>query len=312
MVTPHHPPDSKIVFGIQSESLEDYVYHHFGFHLDENPYTGVSSSVACTVKFYDWLDVIRSIGCHQLSCSLMLRQPITEFLECLLSTDDPLRDVPAKFWDLNTRNSACLNLAAGLVRIEPKTFLDGKKLYLIHPVDTNRESPWVLAVNATTALECVRRRLGPHTTDIADFLVTRGIPFSTLQRMTLTPGPHTPPRPTSSLLGTRPTNYRFDLADFSAYQSVCESVLRSKPFCRAALCMGGIVARLARDILPTSAALLGPSPDALEGYQEIKVSGDELFCDDNLSKTYMELICGVYKIPTAQRGMYTIKSLVYY
>jgi hypothetical protein len=307
IITFHPPPDAK-VFGIQSESVEEYVYHRFGFHLDENPYTGVPSSVASAVKFYDWVDVIRSIGAHQLGSSLMHCQPIKEFLECLLSTKDPLRDVPAKFWDLNTTNSVCLNFAAGLVRIEPKTFLDGKMLYLIHPVDASRDSSWVVAVNAMTALECLRRRLGPHATDIADFLITRGMPFSTLQRMTSIPGPRTPPRPISTMLGTLPINYRFNLADFSAYRSICESVLKSKPFCRAALCMGGIVARLAREIIPIGAALLGPSPDALEGSQEILVSGGELFCDDKLSETYTDLICGVYDIPTAQGGMYTIKS----
>ena len=309
VITSHPPPPDTIVSGIQSESVEEYLYHRFGFHLDENRYTGVPSSVARTVKFYDWVDVIRSTGCHQLSSSLIHRQPITDFLECLLSTNDPLRDVPAKFWDLSTTNSVSLNLSAGLVRIEPKTFLDGETLYLIHPVDVSRDPSWVLAVDAVTALECVRRRLGPHATDIADFLITRGIHFSTLQRLTLIPGPRTPPRPISTFLGTRPTNYQFNLADFSAYQSICESVLKSEPFCRAALCMGGIVARLAREIIPIRAVLLGPSPSALEGSQKIIVSGGELFCDDKLSETYTDLICGAYEIPTAQRSMYTIKSL---
>ena len=304
-----HPPPNTIVFGIQSESVEEYVYHRFGFHLDENSYTGVPSSVARTAKFYDWVDVIRSIGCHQLGSSLIHRLPITEFLECLLSTDDPLRDVPAKFWDLNTTNSVCLNFAAGLVRIEPKTFLDGKTLYLIHPVDASRDSSWVLAVDAMTALECVRRRLGPHATDIAEFFITRGMRFSTLQRMTSIPGPRTPSRLISTLLGTRPKNYRFNLMDFSAYKSLRESILKSKPFCRAALCMGGIVARLAREVIPIQAALLGPSPDALEGSQEIMVSDGELFCDDKLSETYTDLICGAYEIPTTQHSMYSIKSL---
>jgi len=58
-----------------------------------------------------------------------------------------------------------------------------------------------------TALELVHRRLGPHTLDIANFLINRGIPFSTLQRITSTPGPRTPPRPISNLLGTWPINY---------------------------------------------------------------------------------------------------------
>jgi len=62
--------------------------------------------------------------------------------------------------------------------------------------------------------------------------------------MTSIPTPHTPPL-ISNLLGTRPISYRFDIADFSAYQTLCDSILKSKPFCRAALCMGGIVARLA-------------------------------------------------------------------
>ena len=97
--------------------------------------------------------------------------------------------------------------------------------------------------------------------------------------------------------------------DFSAYKSLRESILKSKPFCRAALCMGGIVARLAREVIPIQAALLGPSPDALEGSQEIMVSDGELFCDDKLSETYTDLICGAYEIPTTQHSMYSIKSL---
>ena len=137
-----------------------------------------------------------------------------------------------------------------------------------------------------TALECVRRRLGPHTVDIANFLINRGIPFQTLRLMTSIPGPRTPPRPISNLLGTRPKKYRFDVADFSVYQTVCDSFLKSNPFCRAALCMGGIVACLARETIPNTAALLGPSQDALDGLQKIMVCGDELFCDDELSDAH--------------------------
>jgi hypothetical protein len=304
-----HPPDTTIIFAIQTDSVEDYVYHRFGFQLDEHPYTGVPLS-AFTTKFSDWLHVLRSIGCHELNSSLAHRQPIQEFLQCLLSTNDPLRDVPAKFWDLNAKNGASLDLAAGLVRIEPKKFVDGTTRYLIHPVDPNaRSSSWVLAVDAMTALECVRRHLGPHTTDIADFLINRGIPFSTLRRMPSIPGPRTPPRPISTHLGHRPANHKFDLADFSGYQFLCESVVKREPFCRAALCMGGIVARLAREIIPNSTALLGPSQDALEGSQRILVSGDEFFCDDQLSLDYSDLICGVYKIPTGNGSTYTPKFI---
>jgi len=176
-----HPPNPTISFGIQTDSLVDHVYYRFGFHLDENPYTGIPSS-AYSITFGNWLEVRRSIGCHQLDGSLTHCQPIQDFLQCLLSTDDPLCDVPAKFWDLNTSNIASLNLAAGFVRIEPKKFSDGITCYLIRPVGlhASRDSSWILAVDAMTALECVCRRLGPHTIDIANFLINRGIPFSTL------------------------------------------------------------------------------------------------------------------------------------
>ncbi len=240
-----HPPDPMILFGIQTDSLEDHVYYRFGFCLDENTYIDVPSSTS-SATFRDWLEVRRAIGCHEVDGPLSCQRPIQHFLECLLSKD-PLCDVPAHFWDLNASNIAPLNLVAGFIHIEPKEFLDGMTRYLIRPVGLHlsRDSSWVLAVDAMTALECVRCRLGPHTIDIADFLINRGIPFSTLQRMMSTPGPHTPPWPISNLPGTRPMKYQFDLADFSVYQMVCGSILRSNPFCRAALCMGGIVAHLA-------------------------------------------------------------------
>jgi hypothetical protein len=303
-----HPPDPTIVFGIQTDSLEEHMYYRFGFHLDENPYTDVPSS-ASSATFRDWLEVCRAIGCHGVDGSPSCQRSIQQFLECLLSMDP--RDVPAKFWDLNASNIAPLNLAAGFIRIEPKKFLNGITRYLIRPVGlhASRDSSWVLVVDAMTALECVRRRLGPHTIDIADFLINRGIPFSTLRRMTSTPAPCTPPRPVSNLLGTRPMKYRFDLADFSVYQTLCHSILRSNPSCRAALCMGGIVARLARETIPNTAALLGPSQDALDGLQKIFVCGDELFCDDELSDPYKDLICGVYKVHTIHPSMYTVESV---
>jgi hypothetical protein len=304
-----HPSDPTIAFGIQTDSLEDYVYYRFGFHLDEQTDTDVPSS-ASGATFRDWLEVRRAIGCHEVDGSPSCRRPLQDFLECLLSKD-PLRDVPAKFWDLNAGNGAHLNLSTGFIRIEPKSFLDKKTRYLLRPVGlhASRDSSWVLAVDAMTALECVRRRLGPHTVDIADFLINRGIPFQTLRLMTSIPGPRTPPRPISNLLGTWPMNYRFDIADFSVYQTICDSVLRSNPSCRAALCMGGIVARLAREVIPNTDALLGPSQDALDGHQKIFVCGDESFCDDQLSDAYQDLICGVYKVHTVHSSMYTVECV---
>jgi len=67
--------------------------------------------------------------------------------------------------------------------------------------------------------------------------------------------------------------------------------------------MGGIIWRLARQSLPDSAVLCGPSQDALDGCCEVFSCGEEKFCDDALPEAALDLICGVYKIPT-QYGKY--------
>ena len=62
--------------------------------------------------------------------------------------------------------------------------------------------------------------------------------------------------------------------------------------------------RLARETIPNTAALLGPSQDALDDLQKIMVCGDELFCNNELSEAYKDLICGVYKVHTDHLSMY--------
>ena len=49
-----------------------------------------------------------------------------------------------------------------------------------------------------------------------------------------------------------------------------------------------------------------------EGSQQVMVSGGEVFCDDKLSNTYIDLICGVYMIPMVHRSTYMLESLGHY
>jgi hypothetical protein len=154
-----------------------------------------------------------------------------------------------------------------------------------------------------TALECIRRGLGPHTLDIADYLIDHGVPFSTLSSLpTSSRYRKCDPQRVGCLLGRRPKGYTFNLADYAAYTTIRNSYLLSQPNARAALCAGGIVARLAREEMSNLAVLSGPSEAALDGEQAVLTSGNDRFCDDTIPPAVMDLICGVYEVETGERG----------
>ena len=61
-----------------------------------------------------------------------------------------------------------------------------------------------------------------------------------------------------------------------------------------ALRSSGIIARLAREVLPNSNALSGPSYEALNGGRERFICDGEIYVDDSLSVDDLGLICGTY------------------
>ena len=146
-----------------------------------------------------------------------------------------------------------------------------------------------------TALECVRRGLGRHNTiDIANFLISHGVRFRTLERLQNSPTPLTPVRPHCRDLGNRPVGHSFDLADVAGYEALREAFLGSQAHGPFALRSGGIIARLAREVLPNSNALSGPSYEALNGGGERFICDGEIYVDDSLSVDDLGLICGTY------------------
>jgi hypothetical protein len=89
--------------------------------------------------------------------------------------------------------------------------------------------------------------------------------------------------------------YKFDLADFSKYQAMRDTYLESYPSACRALSVGGVLACLAREVLPVSAILAGPSQDALDGNQDILVCNGEIFVDDGLSEETKKMLGGTYE-----------------
>jgi hypothetical protein len=180
--------------------------------------------------------------------------------------------------------------------------VEGNTLYFVEPVEPRPpiDVPWKLVVtNAASACQCIRQVYGPSRKDIAQHLVQSGIPFLTLQQLQQ-PQPLHPSRHLTVCLGHRPENYVPDLADYAAYVEARQAFLRL-PRGRAALTKGGIVWRLAIEILGDNNAVLeGPSADVLTHGHCVKLSnGDELW-DDDLSTEELDLICGVYHVATGK------------
>ncbi|KAF8961285.1 hypothetical protein BDZ97DRAFT_1664433 [Flammula alnicola] len=132
--------------------------------------------------------------------------------------------------------------------------------------------------------------------------------FRTLQRLASQP-PQLQPGSSSSApaLGRRPRGYNFDTADFAKYQTMRDSYLESCDSARRALSVGGVIARLAREVLPVSAILAGPSQDALKGNQDVLICDGEVFVDDGLSTATKKMLCGTYEEDNGtagEKGMY--------
>lgn len=296
-------------------TLDELVYYRYGFSLNENPYTGIPRSLKSEChSFRSWTEVCRAVGGQQLEHSALNRDAIEDFLSLLAGCKNPFKDVPGKYWDLSPLGQKPIvgrSKVFILVKEIQLRVTDGIK-YSISPdprfLDRSRDTSWIVVVDAMTALECIRRGLGPHTIDIANFLITHGVHFHTLERIQDSPDSEKPPvRPQCRYLGYRSLNYVFDLADFAGYEALRDSFLRSQPHGPLALRRGGIIARLAREVLPNSNALSGPTSEALGGQRRRFVCDDdsETYVDDEFLDDELRLICGTYMLgdPHDKKGM---------
>jgi hypothetical protein len=96
-------------------------------------------------------------------------------------------------------------------------------------------------------------------------------------------------------LGLRPAGYIFQTHDYNAYVAARTDVLRSH-LGHAALLKGGVIARLARDIVGASDILSGPEPSTSV---ELGTVGGITLVDDQLSDYLLDVISGVYYVETS-------------
>ncbi|TFK59272.1 hypothetical protein BDN72DRAFT_739393, partial [Pluteus cervinus] len=90
-------------------------------------------------------------------------------------------------------------------------------------------------------------------------------------------------------LGVRPEDWKPRREDYQAYIQVRDNLLRSTVG-RVARLRGGIVGRIAAEVVPDHRVLRGPqAPQEIIGTSE-----DYIYVDDGISEDHLDLICGVY------------------
>ena len=177
-----HPPTPDVQPPLQSHSIEDLIYYRYGYCLNETPYQGPSPAFASAPNhFKHWVALCNAVDGKGLSASEGGHAPITDFFVALLASQEPLRDVPGKYWDLSPENTGPLTSFSPIhLRITIKEFRD-RTLCLLHSLSgLSSMADWCIAVEPMIALECIRHALGPSLIDVAQFLLDEGIPFHTL------------------------------------------------------------------------------------------------------------------------------------
>ncbi|TFK31022.1 hypothetical protein BDQ12DRAFT_573117, partial [Crucibulum laeve] len=98
-------------------------------------------------------------------------------------------------------------------------------------------------------------------------------------------------------LGFLCQNQKLDLLDYKHYEEIRDNLLRSS-IGRAALMRGGIIWRLAYNVVSLKEVTKGPSPTASQFGVIVGVDAGWNLIDDGISPSAEDIICGVYKRPT--------------
>ncbi|KAG6839301.1 hypothetical protein C0991_004046 [Blastosporella zonata] len=211
-----------------------------------------------------------------------------------LKASSRIRDIPPSIYDLHQDTSA-VNGPRKIV-----TRLIGQDLdhYVLLPTTGSEPSCVIVIQRAATVVELLRREWPMDFPSMCGNLVDRCIPFRTCIRGPYRAGAMPLSSPPCASLGRRPQNYKPDQVDFAAYETLRDQFLRS-PRGRLALLAGGLVARLAHDIVPLREVHQGPLDNVYQDGIFIGKDGTGYY-DDVLSAAEINLICGVYRVETGE------------
>ncbi|KAJ6618166.1 hypothetical protein B0H10DRAFT_2217935 [Mycena sp. CBHHK59/15] len=215
-----------------------------------------------------------------------------------LSKAEKLADVPPELYDLRQQDASASWRSPLQLRWE---IINEDTYYFLSP-EAAASTDWAIVVSSAASALDIMRRDWATTVDVARNLVARGISFKTFIGGPLPPSAAAPAAATARRrgLGYRQQGFRPDPSSYLAYATMRDRLLRS-PRGRAALMMGGVVARLARDVVAPESVLSGPTANAFTDGRCFS-NASSAYCDDHLTDDEMDLICGVYEVDTVPQG----------
>ncbi|KAL0578983.1 hypothetical protein V5O48_003023 [Marasmius crinis-equi] len=294
------------------DTVEDVVYNRFGF---VDPAEDVDLH-----RNMPWQKIERMLGCGGESTgkpSLLSKRTkgtISHFLEALMNAGT-LNEAPHTLDLLDRQN--CIHTDW---QLELRFLNVGNGYYLLDEprgIGSTTVAFSLAIESGATVLEIVRRRWGPGLRAVMESLMQAGICFRTfvLSDRHLKPYKVEPEMSSRSRLaidtsrlkpcvslGYRDHQHRFDLEDYAVYVRERDAFLRTYRG-RAAVMMGGIISRLARNAAIPADVLNGPALDVDRewgvGECFYRGYGNDAYWDDSLTEEEVNLVCGVYEVGKA-------------
>lgn len=281
----------------------DNLYERFGFTIG-NPASPITSR--------QWTDCQKWVG-HHKSSSLPSEQTasVYHFISSLITNQDnltALQQISDHDIALNAHHPADIAREEGFSFL-PNQLSDGSFCYVVDNIDTHVSNRWVLVLtDPVTVVQCMRTHFHGSLKNMARYLYHSGIPFNTcILRAIPNDQDIIPYKPLS--LGWRPSGHgdKPTTADYGNYQATLDELF-TRSYARAALLEGGIVWRIALLYLKDSEldVTRGPSIDAALLGKRWMLEGGSIMYDDRLSESEMDVICGVYEIPTGKYFFFNI------
>jgi hypothetical protein len=199
-------------------------------------------------------------------------------------------------WDLESRN--CMSLVSSW-RLKHLRLTDNN--IFLFDFNSSLYIKWKLAVScATDALYVCRLDSRLDNYKVTRLLLQQGIRFHTLCPLMKAPFAPVPSTPLTHILPIRLSEYTFTLKDYEAYIWQCSTIF-NQPWGHALLFQGGIVWRLAVELLSWDDALREPSLFATfhgSGFSIKDPNANGWLIDDDLMEQELDLICGTYQCYT--------------
>ena len=276
-------PDRAHTYDVETYPATEILHHFFGFVSPiPVPRRHPHPSTLTEKDFRLFAAIINEVDLDEDFRNSTIMQFCHDFVKGLGQNRTP----PNELFDLAIGNPMSIRGGDRIRSLRRR----GSDISLVLPAGS-ANAPWDLTVtNSIDALFLCRLERSMSEMELCHALIQQGIQFRTLLPISATSSPIPP-----MILSVRGAGYVFTATDYDAYVQERAALLRSARLRRAALMTGGIIWCLVVSEVSFSEVLHGPTTaTTIHGRGFFLPSGNPsyAFCDDMLTKSEAEAICG--------------------